>query len=281
MKTFKSHAKINIGLRIINKRPDGYHNLESLLQEISLHDDITIAKHGRDIRLRCNDPAVPLNDDNLCVRAYRLLQEHYGLKDGVEINIVKRIPVGSGLGGGSSNGATCLKAFNEIFRLDLKMNDLLVLASQLGSDVPFFIPGKTALVQGRGEVVTPVPFLNDYRILLVYPNFAVSTAAVFKYFEFGLTENPIDIKFEAVISRVGGLEDLNRYFYNDLESVVCNLYPELAEISRKLSESGAKFVSMSGSGSTVYALFEPGTDLREISKGYFKKNRVFLARPVI
>jgi 4-diphosphocytidyl-2-C-methyl-D-erythritol kinase len=280
MKLVKSPAKINIGLKIISKRPDGYHNLESVFQEISLYDDIYIEKRKTGIRFRCDDPAIPSDDRNLCIRAFRLLQESYGLREGVDIRLVKKIPAGAGLGGGSSNGAACLKAFNEIFNLDLEFKDLMNHASRLGSDVPFFITGKTALVTGRGEVVTPIHFPVDYRILLACPDLPVSTAEVFKNFEFGLTEIPMDIKFEAVISRVKTLEDLNRYFYNDLEPVVQRLYPEMAELRRWLLDTGAKYVSMSGSGSAVYALFEPEQDLSEFAKERFKNNRVFLTRPV-
>jgi 4-diphosphocytidyl-2-C-methyl-D-erythritol kinase len=280
MKLIKSPAKINIGLKIIAKRPDGYHNLESVFQEISLYDDIYIEKRKTGIRFSCNDPAIPSDDRNLCIRAFRLLQKSYGVKEGVDIRLVKKIPVGAGLGGGSSNSAACLKAFSKIFNLNLEFKDLMNHASRLGSDVPFFITGKTALVTGRGEVVTPIHFPVDYQILLAYPDLTVSTAEVFKNFEFGLTEIPVGIKFEAVIFRVKTLEDLNRYFYNDLEPIVQRLYPEVSELRRRLQDTGAKFVSMSGSGSAVYALFEPEKDLEKIAKEQFKNDRVFLARPV-
>lgn len=280
MKLIKSPAKINIGLKIIAKRPDGYHNLESVFQEISLYDDIYIEKKKAGVRFSCDDPAIPSDKRNLCVRAFRILQESYGLKDGVEIRLVKKIPAGAGLGGGSSNAAACLKAFNEIFGLDLDFHDLMALASRLGSDVPFFIIGKTALVKGRGELVTPIHLPIDYQILLVHPDMPVSTAEAFKNFEFGLTENPMDIKFEAVISRVKKLEDLNRYFYNDLEPVVQRLYPKVAELRRRLQDTGAKYVSMSGSGSAVYALFEPDQNVGKIAKERLKNYRVVLARPV-
>lgn len=278
MKIYSSYAKINLGLRVVGKRPDGYHNLESIFQEISLCDEIVFEEWDR-LVIETDHPTLAVDEYNLCHRAYRLLADEYGLKKGVKIIIKKKIPLGAGLGGGSSNAATSLKALAEIFQLDLTVSRFLKLATRLGSDVPFFILGKTALVKGRGEVVIPISFLQDYQICLVYPGFQISTAQIFSNFEMGLTKYQGNIKFEAVIFKIRSLEELNNYLFNDLESIVTRRYPEIKNIKRVLQNSGARFVSLSGSGSTVYGLFEKHKEIDDLKKEFPAHYQVFIARP--
>lgn len=278
MKIYPSYAKINLGLRVVGKRPDGYHNLESIFQEISLCDEIVFQEWDR-LVIETDHPTLAVDEYNLCHRAYRLLADEYGLKRGVKIIIKKKIPLGAGLGGGSSNAAISLKALAEIFQLDLTVSEFLKLATRLGSDVPFFILGKTALVKGRGEVVIPISFLQDYQICLVYPGFQISTAQIFSNFEMGLTKYQGNIKFEAVIFKIRSLEELNNYLFNDLESIVTRLYPEIKNIKRVLQNSGARFVSLSGSGSTVYGLFEKHKEIDDLKKEFPAHYQVFIARP--
>lgn len=278
LKIYPSYAKINLGLRVVGKRPDGYHNLESIFQEISLCDEIVFQEWDR-LVIETDHPTLAVDEYNLCHRAYRLLADEYGLKRGVKIIIKKKIPLGAGLGGGSSNAAISLKALAEIFQLDLTVSEFLKLATRLGSDVPFFILGKTALVKGRGEVVIPISFLQDYQICLVYPGFQISTAQIFSNFEMGLTKYQGNIKFEAVIFKIRSLEELNNYLFNDLESIVTRLYPEIKNIKRVLQNSGARFVSLSGSGSTVYGLFEKHKEIDDLKKEFPAHYQVFIARP--
>jgi len=278
LKIYSSYAKINLGLRVVGKRPDGYHNLESIFQEISLCDEIVFEEWDR-LVIETDHPTLAVDEYNLCHRAYRLLADEYGLKKGVKIIIKKKIPLGAGLGGGSSNAATSLKALAEIFQLDLTVSRFLKLATRLGSDVPFFILGKTALVKGRGEVVIPISFLQDYQICLVYPGFQISTAQIFSNFEMGLTKYQGNIKFEAVIFKIRSLEELNNYLFNDLESIVTRRYPEIKNIKRVLQNSGARFVSLSGSGSTVYGLFEKHKEIDDLKKEFPAHYQVFIARP--
>ena len=281
MNLYRSYGKINIGLRVVSRRSDGYHNLESVFQEITLCDEILIKKSARGIRIRTDCKAVPVDENNLCYQAYQLLVQHYGLKEGVEIELIKKIPVGSGLGGGSSNAATCLKAFNDIFALGLSRGELIRLGAKIGSDVPFFIVGKSALVKGRGEVIIPIRFLSDYQLLIVFPQVQVSTAFIYKNFEFALTKSKWNVKFEAVISRVTSLDDLSMYFSNDLEQVTSGLYPEIGEVRKEIAESGARFVSLSGSGSAVYGMYPMNVDLEAIRKWFVPRYQVFIAKPII
>lgn len=278
MKIYQSFAKINLGLRVVGKRPDGYHHLESIFQEISLCDEISFQEWDR-LVIETNHPALAVDEHNLCNRAYRLLASEYGLKKGIKIVINKKIPLGAGLGGGSSNAATSLKALAEIFQLDLTVPEFLKLAARLGSDVPFFILGKTALVKGRGEVVIPISFLQEYQIGIVYPGFQISTARIFSNFEMGLTKYQGNIKFEAVIFKIRSLEELNNYLFNDLESIVTRLYPEIINIKRVLQNSGAWFVSLSGSGSSVYGLFEKHKEIGNLKKEFPAHYQVFIAQP--
>lgn len=278
MRIYQSYAKINLGLRVVGRRPDGYHHLESIFQEISLCDDIVFQEWDR-LVIETDHPTLAVDEHNLCYRAYQLLASEYGLKKGVKIIIKKKIPLGAGLGGGSSNAATSLKALAEIFQLDLTVPEFLKLATRLGSDVPFFILGKTALVKGRGEVVIPISFLQDYQIGLVYPGFQISTAQIFSNFEMGLTKYRGNIKFEAVIFKIRSLEELNNYLFNDLESIVTRLYPEIKNIKRILQNNGARFVSLSGSGSTVYGLFEKHKEIDDLKKEFPAHYQVFIAQP--
>lgn len=280
MKKYLSHAKINIGLRIVGKRPDGFHTLESVFQEISLHDEIYVRRKESGIRIWCNWQSVPTDERNLCYRVFQLFAEKYGVGEGVDIELRKNIPVGSGLGGGSSNAATCIKAFSQMFHLGLSLPEMIRLAAQVGSDVPFFIVGKTALVKGRGEVVVPIRFLSDYHTLLVLPKVQLSTAEIYKKFEMNLTKYKRHVKFEAVISGVRNLGDLSRNFYNDLEQVARAVCPELAGIRERLIASGAAYVSLSGSGSAMYGLYQSKSDLEAAKEVFSPDFRVYVAQPV-
>ncbi len=279
-KEIPSYAKINIGLRVVGRRPDGFHTLESVFQEISLSDRIGIARRERGVTIRCNWPQVPRDERNTCFRAYQVFREAFRLTEGIAIEIEKNIPLGAGLGGGSSNAAAVLKGLVQLYEIDLPVGQLLRLAARVGSDVPFFILGKTALVKGRGEVVIPCQFFTAYRVLLVYPNLPVNTAEVFKNFDIRLTHYKADIKFETFVKEVCSLSQFKAFFFNDLEKVVLARYPRLQVLKERLTEAGAEFVSMSGSGSTIYGLFEQGVELEVLGRELGEENQVFIAEPV-
>lgn len=275
-----SRAKINIGLRIVGQRPDGYHNLESIFQEISLADEVFVRRRESGIRIRSNLPDLPTDEQNLCWRAFDIFKREFGINEGVEIELLKNIPPGTGLGGGSSNAAACLKGFSRLFGQPASLPALLRMAARIGSDVPFFILGKTALVKGRGEVVIPISFLRDYQCLIIFPEIRISTAFIYKNFQLSLTKYKPDVKFDALIFRVKTLRELGTYFPNDLEAVAQKFYPELKKIGRMLSESGAQYQSLSGSGSAVYGLFEENVDLYDVRERFFKQYQTYIAKPV-
>jgi 4-diphosphocytidyl-2-C-methyl-D-erythritol kinase len=227
----KSPAKINWSLRILGKRSDGFHDLETVFQTISLCDELSFHE-GEGITLTCDDPAIPTDDTNLVIRAAKAC----GVKH-VAIDLRKRIPAGGGLGGGSSNAATTLKVLGG-------QHDLHELALSLGSDVPFFLVGGTAYATGRGEVLTPIEPLSGIPLLLVLPEEKVITreafARVTRYSE------PLGIEAYRDFSA----------FTNDFEEPVFEMLPRLRTLKERLYASGAKWAQMSGSGSTLFGVYE-------------------------
>ena len=218
----ESYAKINWSLRVVGKREDGYHDLETIFQTISLHDTLTFTPAER-FALTCSDPSIPTDDTNLVARAARALAI-----DGVAIHIEKRIPAGGGLGGGSSNAATTLRALSKMFGIDAPLDRI---ALELGSDVPFFLVGGRAFATGRGEVLTPLPDLGPLPLLLVLPEERVMTAEAFRL----------------VKPSTGAA--------NDFEEPIFERLPKLREYKQRLLDAGATFAAMSGSGSTIFGVF--------------------------
>lgn len=246
----KSFAKINWSLRITGKRADGFHDLETIFQTISLHDELTF-RPADAMSLTCDDPSIPTDETNLVLRAARAVQA-----PPTAIALRKRIPAGGGLGGGSSNAATTLRA------LGSHREDLAQLALQLGSDVPFFLTGGTAYATGRGEVLTPVAPLANIPLLLVLPEEKVLTKDAF-----------------ACITRYSQPLGVDAYargfevFANDFEEPVFAMLPRLRELKQRLDESGATFAAMSGSGSTLFGAYESAA-ARDAAAALFTDVRV-------
>ncbi|MFM2315867.1 MAG: 4-diphosphocytidyl-2-C-methyl-D-erythritol kinase [Bacteroidota bacterium] len=244
------NAKINLGLFITEKRTDGFHNLESLFLPIPLCDILEVTPATEDTSLVCTGESSDIpTEKNIVYKAWKLLQEAHGIGN-VHIHLHKIIPSGAGMGGGSSDGSFMLKALNELFQLNLSVAQLEDFAAQLGSDCPFFIKNKAALVTGRGEGVDPIDFnLEGKYLVIVNPGIHISTAQAFqgiqpKSSQFNWKEFIQNKDFEKVDLR------------NDFEQSVFQLYPEIAEIKSTLLHAGALYSSMSGTGSTVYALFD-------------------------
>lgn len=280
LRHYSAYAKINLGLRILGKRPDGYHELETLFQEISVRDVLTIARQPVGITVGCSDPQIPVDEGNLAWRAAALLQRVAGISDGCNIQIKKNIPVGAGLGGGSSDAAAALKALNAIWELHWPADRLLELAAELGSDVPFFIRGGSQLGRGRGERLTPMTLPLGYWGVLIYPNLPVSTKWAYENATFDLTKTNKNSKFYSLTSSVDTISDWEAHLVNDLEPVVFNKYPHLQQITGRLKRAGAFYARMSGSGSSLFGLFDDKSDalsaLASTEHGY----TTFLFHPV-
>jgi 4-diphosphocytidyl-2-C-methyl-D-erythritol kinase len=251
-----SPAKINLRLEILKKRPDGYHEIKTIFQKVSLYDDITISRIAQDnISISVDDPSVPSDTSNLAYKAATLLMRDQKIAAGLAITIKKRIPAGAGLGGGSSNAAATLLGLNRLFKLNLPPEHLQQLAVQLGADVPFFIStAGTACACGIGEILTPMQAPKVFWILIVFPNISISTSwAYTTYSQYKLLtkiKNNIiyDNSFEDALS-------IARNLYNDFESVVYPAHPHIKTLRDGLLESGACGALLSGSGSSVFGIF--------------------------
>jgi 4-diphosphocytidyl-2-C-methyl-D-erythritol kinase len=253
---FASPAKINFGLRILGKRPDGYHAIETILQMLDLCDWLTFrANDTGTIALTCRPPTLPTDERNLVIRAARSLQQLSHASHGVDITLEKRIPIAAGLGGGSSNAATALLALNHLWGLKCPATVLHQLAAQLGSDVPFFLNGPTALAAGRGEVLSPIPPLPPLTGVLVNPGFGVSAGWAYGQFRdrsLG-SDQTLAITLRALQNQELSL--LADAIINDLEPGVAAVYPVIREMQEALRAVGAVATFLSGSGPTVCGVF--------------------------
>jgi 4-diphosphocytidyl-2-C-methyl-D-erythritol kinase len=249
-------AKINLGLHLLAKRDDGFHDIESLLMAVDLSDGLSAtAASSLTLSVQAEGADAPSDESNLVLRAARLLQQAEGVEQGAAITLSKRIPSGRGLGGGSSDAAATLRLLSALWRLDLPEERLVDLASQLGSDVPFFLGSPLAVVSGRGDIVTPVPGDVSVAVLLLVPPWGLSTREVY-----GASRPPLTRSDEggslALVShlRTGRLSALQQHLVNDLEPAASALCSKQKQLRETLVRAGATCVSMTGSGSAVYAL---------------------------
>ncbi len=256
----KSFAKVNLFLKVLNKRPDNYHNIETIFEKISLFDSLSLKlrKDGL-IVISCNKKEVPKGAQNLCYKAASMLQEATGCKKGVDIRITKRIPLGAGLGGGSSNAAAVLNGLNRLWKLRLPRRKLVNLASRIGSDVAFFIyKAPFALGESRGEKITILSNLNKINLwhILIVPDLRVSTPLIYgKFGNFSRLTSPscnAKILTSELIKKAFLQKEVS--LYNSLERVTFRLYPEVERAKKTLLGMGLKNVLMSGSGCAVFAL---------------------------
>lgn len=260
--TYPSYAKINWTLEILGRRPDGYHELRTLLQTVSLADRLTFIPLDDGIEIECAHPDVPLDRTNLVHQAASRLLELTGLRRGVRIAIEKNIPTAAGLGGGSSNAAVTLMALCRLWDLRLDPADLFSIGSALGSDVPFFFLGGTCLGAGRGEEVYPIAEAPTRHLLLINPGILIPAREAYANLPHELTNRttvdmmPLSLKAAYAFSEAGNGLRVAELLKNDLEIPVLPRYPLLGEIKRRLGEAGADGVLMSGSGSTVFGIFE-------------------------
>ncbi|NPU85751.1 MAG: 4-(cytidine 5'-diphospho)-2-C-methyl-D-erythritol kinase [Syntrophaceae bacterium] len=253
-----SPAKVNLVLRVLGKRGDGYHEIASLMQAISLHDELIFQQKPQGIKLRCPGSDLPEDERNLVYRAARAFYSRSGISGGVEIELHKRIPMAAGLGGGSSNAAVTLSVLNELYGYPLPADELSRQAASLGADVPFFLSGNRAWAFGIGERLEPADPLPPFDLVLLHPPLEVPTGPVYQGLNLRLTNNPIHYS----IPRFYTICDVAQGLWNDLESVTLKRHPELRELKNLLLRRGALGALMSGSGPTVFGIFEKGEDAR-------------------
>ena len=272
--TTEAPAKINLYLKVLGRRQDGYHELDTVMAKLGLSDRLTIARRTEGIRLQCLQSDLPENEDNLAVKAARIFFATSHMKGGVDILLEKKIPVAAGLGGGSSDAAAVLLTLNKLFDQPLQGEELLRLGGDLGADVPFFIsPLNCVRAGGIGEILSPVRMEGNYSVLLVNPGFAVATRWVYENFALTTPVNPYILGREwqdKTDDRVFSRHYLSK-LTNDLESVTCARHPAIVSIKDRMRQFGALAALMSGSGPTVFALFDDALSAQRCSAHFSAK----------
>jgi len=259
----KSYAKLNLYLEVLNRRKDNYHNIKTLFERISLCDKITLkSRPDKQIKIISHSPDIPKDSSNLAFRSAKLLQDSLKIDKGVEIKITKRIPVGSGMGGGSSNAAFVLLGLNKLWKLHLSRVKLVGFAKRIGSDVPFFIYNLPfALGEAKGDEIKPLSSLRGVRLwhVLVVPKIKVSTPMIYKNWDknreiLGLTRPKYNVNILTLALRRKDLAAVNLALFNNLEPITAKIYPELKPIRDKLNLLGLQSILMSGSGPAIMAI---------------------------
>ncbi len=249
--TVKVPAKINLCLSVLGKRSDGYHEVEMLMQMVGLYDEVTVARRGQGVNVRCDNSAVPSGEANIAWKAAAAMLSLLGSNAGLAIEIRKAIPVAAGLGGGSGDAAAVLVAANRLLQTGLNRERLAQVGAELGMDVPFFLYGPTALARGRGEMLTELAPLPKFSVLLVNPGFETPTAWAYKNLNLRLTKK-VDCNKIARLT----VRNIAEGLHNDLETVTAAVHPVIGKIEEALRAQGAAGVCMSGSGPTVFGIFE-------------------------
>lgn len=270
---YKAYAKINLSLDILRKRKDGYHELKMIMQTVSLYDEIYIEKSDT-VSIECNKDDIPLNNKNLAWKAADAFFNYTSINSGCKIKLIKHIPDGAGLGGGSSDAATVLLALNEIYNTNITNEELINIAVKIGADVPFFILKGTCLAEGIGEKLTKIENNTDPYILIHKPSFSISTKWAYENLKL---DNKNNYNVDKIVEN---LKDKNYNFkdiFNYLEDVSVSKYPQINDIKNKMKNYGATAALMSGSGSSVFGIF---TDKNAAQTAFesFEKNTVFLAK---
>ncbi|MFH1458581.1 MAG: 4-(cytidine 5'-diphospho)-2-C-methyl-D-erythritol kinase [Candidatus Omnitrophota bacterium] len=301
----KSYAKLNLFLEVLRKRPDNYHDINTLFERIDLFDIITLKpRPDKKIQVRCPNPLVPKGHTNLCYRSAKLLQDKFKKASGVDIAIKKRIPVGAGLGGGSGNAASVFLGLNRLWKLNASRNRLAALAKEIGCDIPFFIHEVPfALGSSRGDRIRPLKALKRVRLwhIIVVPGIHVSTPFIYKKWDThstltphfqqssrakrvesaGLTKTQVNVNILLSALKKNGFPAAGKFLWNSLAPLTLQLYPEVNRIKEKLAALGLKSILMSGSGPAVFGVVSSrkeavslGCELRKRNKSW----KVFAAR---
>jgi 4-diphosphocytidyl-2-C-methyl-D-erythritol kinase len=269
----RSFAKINLGLEVLRKRENGYHEIRTLFQTVDLSDMLEFQPLRQNrILLEGNDETVPWDESNLIYKAVRLLKERFKLKTGIRVIVEKNIPAGKGLGGGSSNAAATLWSLNKIWDLGLEKGDFMDLGRLLGADVPYFFEGGLCLGEDTGNRITPLDDIPPCLCVLALPSFSLSTAAVYGQVPSSLTSRDKDSKI------IKFLDSRNlSLLVNDLEEIVFKTHPQIKAIRNLFQKQGSELALMSGSGSAVFGLFLEKEKAEGASRMFMKEHAVVLA----
>lgn len=263
----KAYAKINLGLDVVQKLPNGYHEVRMIMQTIGIYDELTLEKTDGGIYLTTDSGELPTDENNLIYRAAKLMQQTCQIKEGVRIHLKKTIPIAAGMAGGSTDAAATMKGMNNLFGLGLSVPELMELSVPIGADVPYCILGGTALAEGIGEKLTPLPAAPACHVLIAKPDISVSTKYVYEHLDSaGIPHHP-DIDGMVSAIRAGSLPGVLDRLENVLEAVTIPLHPVIADLKKRMLELGAAGSLMSGSGPTVFGIF---TDRKKAADAYEK-----------
>ena len=255
--TLKAMAKINLGLDVIRRREDGYHEVRMIMQTVNLYDELTFRKQqGGRVRLTTNLRSLPTDGHNLIVKTVELLRKEYGIKEGLSVHLKKKIPVAAGMAGGSTDAAAAFAGMNELFDLGMTIEDMQKKAVAIGADVPYCIQGGTALSEGIGEILTPLPSAPRCSVIIAKPPIRVSTRFVYENLHLDKLEKHPDIDGILDSIREGNIRGVAERLENVLETVTEKEYPVIGQIKQFLMQRGALGALMSGSGPTVFALYD-------------------------
>jgi len=272
-----AYAKINLGLRVLGKREDGFHDIETIFHRIDLHDELNIEPTESLISVSSDSAAIPTNESNLCWKAVELLRTEIGTARGAAVHIKKNIPIGSGLGGGSSDAAAVLAALPGAWNIPVDASTLAGVAVNVGSDVPYFLHNKSAYAEGRGERLQFVNISLPFSIVVVTPNVHISTAWAYGALSRQRRELSHSTKFyDGATCTVAALPMLME---NDFEEVVFTAHPEIADVKRNLLSLGAIHALLSGSGSSVFGLFDNNDNVRRAADFFTFKHFVSITAP--
>jgi len=261
-----TRAKVNLHLEVFRRRSDGYHEIETVLQSIDLCDtmELELVDDGS-ITIECDDKRIPTDERNLCHRAVVAMRRLAGPSLGAHIQLIKRIPHGAGLGGGSSNAGGVILGVARGLDLRVGIDELEKVAAEIGSDVPFMLHGGTMLGRGRGEILTPLTALTKGFFVIVKPEITVSTASAYANYSFGLTKHRPRLNLKTANAVLARFPEVSLSFRNALEAAVCPAQPTIAGVLEELLSEGPCFASMSGSGSALFAIFESEKRAAEIA----------------
>lgn len=249
---FLAPAKVNLGLRVVGRREDGYHFLWSVITFFPLYDTLTVTYPAADLHLTCDPPVTQNPENNLVFQAAQRLQQETGTRQGAKLHLTKKIPHGAGLGGGSSDAATTLLVLNKLWRLDLSRQQLQQIGVQLGADIPVFLEGEAALAEGIGERLTPLPHLATAELVLVNPGIVLATNKVFQAYGNRKKRQETPVAHTLPQSHTNTILPL---LINDLEETAMQMVPSIGHIARALQGVGAQATWMSGSGSSLFGVF--------------------------
>lgn len=282
----KAYAKVNLALDVLRRRPDGYHDVKMIMQNLDIYDELEFQYEPSgdvEITMETNKPEIPTDERNLICKAIKMMLEEYNLSGKIHVKLVKNIPVEAGMAGGSTDCAATFHAVNELFDLGLTTEELMKLGVKIGADVPYCIMAKTALSEGIGEILTPVKSLTDCYVLVVKPPVNVSTKMVYTNLKANeLEKHPdVDGMIEALSSQ--DLKGVASRMENVLETVTTVLYPEIEVIKSEMKNMGALNAIMSGSGPTVFGIFDSKEKADKAAMSIEEKklsNEIFVTRPI-